>query len=83
LKRSEVHPDRAESRGDVRLRRNVRADRDRLAAAAFTFAASLMVVPLATLTQGGAARFYRWPAALGFIGVVGGVAMLADHLARA
>ena len=42
-----------------------------------------MVVPLATLTQGGAARFYRWPAALGFIGVVGGVAMLADHLARA
>jgi hypothetical protein len=81
LKRSEVHPDRAESRGDVRLRRDVRADRDRFAAAAFTFAAPLMVVPLAALTQGKAARFYRWAAAaLGFVGVV---AMLADHLARA
>jgi hypothetical protein len=84
LKIFDVHWDRAESRGGVRLRRDVRPDRDRLAAAAFTFAASLMVVPLAALTQGEAARFYRWAAAaLGFVGVVGVVAMLADHLARA
>ncbi|MGD0185864.1 MAG: DMT family transporter [Roseiarcus sp.] len=47
-------------------------------ATAFTFAAPLMVVPLAALTLGETVRFYRWAAVgLGFVGVV---VMLSDHL---
>jgi drug/metabolite transporter (DMT)-like permease len=47
-------------------------------ATAFTFAAPLMVVPLAALALGEAVRPYRWGAVgVGFIGVT---VMLSDHL---
>ena len=47
-------------------------------ATAFTFAAPLMVVPLAALLLGEAVRPYRWGAVgIGFVGVT---LMLSDHL---